>query len=100
MDEADVRKIADGRVLTGEQALAVGLVDELGNYHDALAAAGELGGIEGEPKVKHFGDTSSWRHLLGALSDLSKARALHKLLYDFRLAGSEQMLQMPALGAE
>jgi protease IV len=47
----DVRKIADGRVFTGEQALKVGLVDELGNLEDAVKAAAKLSGIRGEPEV-------------------------------------------------
>lgn len=42
MDESTVRALADGRVFTGEQAQQAGLVDEMGNYYDALAYAGEL----------------------------------------------------------
>jgi protease-4 len=52
---AEVRKLADGRVYTGSQAKKVGLVDDLGNYHDALAIAAKAGGIEGEPQVKTYG---------------------------------------------
>ena len=47
----DVRKIADGRVFTGEQALKVGLVDELGNLEDAVKASAKLAGIKGEPEI-------------------------------------------------
>ena len=47
----DVKKIADGRVFTGEQALEVGLIDELGSLEDAIQSAAELAGIEGEPVV-------------------------------------------------
>ncbi|MEW6054016.1 MAG: signal peptide peptidase SppA [Nitrospirota bacterium] len=47
----DVKKIADGRIYTGEQALAAGLVDELGNLEDAVKAAAKLSGIKGEPVV-------------------------------------------------
>jgi protease-4 len=47
----DVKKIADGRIYTGEQALKVGLVDELGNLEDAVQAAAKLSGIKGEPVV-------------------------------------------------
>jgi len=32
----DVKKIADGRIYSGRQAKKIGLVDELGSYHDAL----------------------------------------------------------------
>jgi protease IV len=47
----DVKKIADGRVFTGEQAKALGLVDVLGNLEDAVAEAGRMGKIPGEPRV-------------------------------------------------
>lgn len=47
----DVRKIADGRVFTGKQAKALGLVDELGNLQDAIKSASKLAGIKGEPEV-------------------------------------------------
>jgi protease-4 len=47
----DVKKIADGRIFTGEQALKTGLIDELGNLEDAVHAAAKLSGIKGEPAV-------------------------------------------------
>ena len=47
----DVKKLADGRIFTGEQALKVGLVDELGNIEDAIRTAARLSGIKGEPVV-------------------------------------------------
>jgi protease-4 len=51
MDDAAVRKLADGRVYTGQEAKAGGLVDELGTYQDAIAAAARMAGIAGEPKL-------------------------------------------------
>jgi len=47
----DVQKIADGRIFTGEQALKIGLIDEIGNLEDAVKVAGKLSGIKGEPEV-------------------------------------------------
>lgn len=47
----DVRKIADGRVFTGEQALKIGLVDQLGTLQDSIRTAARLAGISGEPQV-------------------------------------------------
>jgi protease-4 len=47
----EVMKIADGRIFTGEQAKALGLVDALGNLEDAVADAARMGKISGEPKV-------------------------------------------------
>jgi protease-4 len=51
MDEAVVQNLADGRVYSGEQALGLGLVDQLGNFQDAIALAAEKAGITGEPRV-------------------------------------------------
>ncbi len=41
-------EITDGRIMTGRQALEVGLVDDTGNIDDALLKAAELGGIDAE----------------------------------------------------
>jgi protease-4 len=45
----DVQRIADGRIFTGEQALSLKLIDELGTLDDAVRKAGKMAGIEGEP---------------------------------------------------
>jgi protease-4 len=44
----DVEAVADGRIITGEAAQALGLVDRLGNYEDAVQWAAELAGLSGE----------------------------------------------------
>ncbi len=51
LDPDAVALLADGRVFTGRQALALGLVDTLGTLEDAIAIAAELGGITGKPKT-------------------------------------------------
>lgn len=45
LDPAEVSKMADGRIFSGEQARDLGLIDELGNFYDAVALAARLGGI-------------------------------------------------------
>jgi len=47
----EVRKIADGRIFTGEQAKTNGLVDDLGTLEDAIKTAATLAGIKEEPVV-------------------------------------------------
>ena len=47
----EVMPVADGRIMTGEQALALGLVDEMGNLEDAVRYAAARGGIKGEPRI-------------------------------------------------
>jgi protease-4 len=51
LSEDEIRKISDARILSGEQALELRLVDELGNLEDAIDKAAELAGISGEPRV-------------------------------------------------
>jgi protease IV len=48
---ATVAAIADGRIYSGEQALAHKLVDKLGTLQDAIDEAARLGGIKGEPQL-------------------------------------------------
>jgi protease-4 len=51
MNTDAVRQVSDGRVFTGKQAKALGLVDELGTLRDAVAYAGTLAKLTGEPKM-------------------------------------------------
>lgn len=51
MEESAVRAIADGRIFSGQQAKEAGLVDQLGGFRDAVAKAGSLAGIEGDPQL-------------------------------------------------
>ncbi|MGQ0563222.1 MAG: signal peptide peptidase SppA [Gemmatimonadota bacterium] len=44
-------QVIDGRVLSGRQALQRGLIDRLGNFNDAVAAAGRMAGLGDEPKL-------------------------------------------------
>ena len=48
MPKAAVRKIADGSVFTGRQAIKLGLVDKTGSMQDALRAAADDAGIKGD----------------------------------------------------
>ncbi|MEW6542845.1 MAG: signal peptide peptidase SppA [Nitrospirota bacterium] len=64
LDVRDVQPLADGRIFTGRQAVAAKLVDELGDLEDAIRLAGEMGGIEGEPKVVEPKRRFSIRELL------------------------------------
>jgi len=53
LPEARVREIAEGRIYTGRRARELKLIDELGGFDDAVAAAWELSGQSGEPKVQY-----------------------------------------------
>ena len=51
LPEAEVRAIADGRIFTGQQALALKLVDQMGDLEYSIRAAATLAGIKGKPFV-------------------------------------------------
>jgi protease-4 len=98
MDLEQARELADGRIFTGEQAQDAGLIDELGGFTDAVKVAGELGGIEGEPKIRDIGGGTSFLDLMGAQSKAiarDAARdAMVDVLRDMRVEDAEEMLQM------
>jgi protease IV len=87
MEMEEVRRLADGRVWTGAQALELGLIDQLGDFHDAVYAAAEAVGIRGEPVIirpeRHrrtlldvvFSDASEW------LPDRAKLMQTHVGFY-------------------
>jgi protease IV len=60
LPESEVRELADGRIFSGNQALAGKLVDQLGDSQDAVELAGKLAGIQGKPKVRRDVDSSRW----------------------------------------
>jgi len=51
MDIEAVRVLADGRVFTGRDAREKKLVDEIGNFQDAVDLTASLAGIEGKPNL-------------------------------------------------
>ena len=64
MEVAQVRTLADGRIFTGRQALAVDLVDRLGTLQDAIQLAADLAGITEEPTVIEVEPRFSLRDLI------------------------------------
>lgn len=81
MPVEQLKKLAGGRVYSGRQAKANGLVDELGTLHDAIAEAKKMAGIDADKEVKIkslpepedffeslFGDTDAEREVAVRLS--------------------------------
>jgi protease-4 len=75
-----VRPVADGRVLTGEEAKERGLVDQLGNFYDAVELAKTEAKLSGEPVLVYPPDDRA-RFLeqlmggaAGAVADAVEAR--------------------------
>ena len=74
MSLEDVRVLATGEVYSGEQALALGLVDRLGTLNDAIDIAAELGGIEDpDIDIKQSGG-GMFGGLLGMIEQFSGIR--------------------------
>lgn len=65
---AQVKPFADGRVLTGSQALAAGLIDELGGLRDAARRCAQLAGksVPPEPRLESMTQPSVLETLLGS----------------------------------
>jgi len=51
MKTQEARKLADGRIFTGRQALKLKMVDELGGLEDVIRKMGEELGIPGRPHI-------------------------------------------------
>ncbi|NLB52690.1 MAG: signal peptide peptidase SppA [Syntrophomonadaceae bacterium] len=59
-----LREIADGRVLTGQQALELGLVDSLGNYYDAIKVAEKMADLPEGTRVEIIGSQNFFDRLM------------------------------------
>jgi len=67
MDEAAVRALAEGQVFSGEKALELGLIDQLGSIEDGVSAAQKLQGLE-SAKIVRYRTESALDLLLGRVS--------------------------------
>jgi protease-4 len=86
----EVERLAQGRVYTGRQALALGLVDRLGGARAALEEARALAGITGDHRLVHVGVPRGWTGMLRG--EGASASALDALL--------EPLLELAALSRE
>ena len=74
--DADLRRIADGRIYTAPQALKLGLIDALGYFDDAFAKARDMASLKSAKLVSYtyFPKTKS-NIYAGRLGDLSPVDA-------------------------
>ena len=70
-----VREIAKGRVWTGAQAKALGLVDELGGFYQAVDKAKTLAGLTGETHLKRMTPSEGTFDLLQKVLGVSATSA-------------------------
>ena len=94
-----VDKIGKGRVWTGAQARDLGLVDEVGDFSRAVAAAKELAKIDTKTKVKlaRFPEEIPWwkRWLSEDRSQADLVRGVGTELRRLVRAGSTVQARMP-----
>lgn len=64
ISRAELVKIADGRIMDGRHAKELGLVDELGNYYEAIAIAQEMSGLSQKSEVEVLNKPGIWDSLL------------------------------------
>lgn len=64
MSEAEVRKVADGRIMNGRQAIEAGLADESGKVTDVIAAMKEDHDLQ-NATVFEYTTQESWTSLFG-----------------------------------
>ena len=93
LELAQVKKFADGRVLTGAEAKDLGLVDQLGNFYDAVELAKQEAKLTGEPHLVYPPEERSRfiEDLLGGAAS-AMADAVHA-----RLSRDAQAAQAPGL---
>lgn len=84
--------LADGRIFSGRQALAVKLVDDLGGLQDAVSIAGRLAGMEGKPAVVYATKkkTTLWKYLMESAA-LALSGKIHDGIAESR--GAQYLLQ-------
>ncbi len=67
LDIETVKKIADGRIYTGKQALENGLIDQLGYLEDAINIAKKLSGLE-EATIIRYERYHGFADIIGLMS--------------------------------
>jgi protease-4 len=83
-----VRRIADGRVITGAEAKELGLVDALGNFYDAVDLAMKEAGLEGKPNLVYPREerTRIFEQLVGRAADAAADAVAGRVAREARLA--------------
>jgi protease IV len=73
MEFDKVKRLADGRIYTGLQAKEIGLVDNIGNFYDAVDDIKKLLNIKGKPNLIYTEKPFSFsKWFFSSMSDFSK----------------------------
>ena len=87
MTEAEVKKVADGRIMNGRQAIEAGLADEYGKASDVIAAMKEDYNLQ-DATVFEYTSLDSWTSMLGVkagnmFGSTIESELIGKLLNDY-----------------
>lgn len=81
MSVQDLKKVASGRVWTGTQAQAHGLVDVLGDFDDAVAIAANRANVTGDFKLRYYPIQKSFlQEWLSGMEESAESQALQNEL--------------------
>lgn len=87
LDIERVREIAKGRIWTGEDAVELGLVDELGGYAEALDQVRDILGLEKDAPIRlrrYPAERSTWEAFFRPPAESSDSAVLRSALQSLR----------------
>jgi protease-4 len=89
--------LADGRILSGKQALEAKFVDEIGYFDDAVEKAKELGGIKNKKaKVVRYVVPFSWQNVFRMFGQNDRAKIQLELMPSQLKLQSGKLYFLPA----
>ena len=88
MSEADVKKVADGRILGGTKALEAGLIDDIGDEEATIAALRADYGLEDAQLFEYTTEMGGWQSYLGVkigsfIGPSAEEKMLMKIMSDY-----------------
>ncbi|MGH7481405.1 MAG: signal peptide peptidase SppA [Longimicrobiales bacterium] len=89
----EVRRLADGRIMSGRQAVEAGLIDRTGNLDDAIELAGRMAGLGEDPAVRYPPEQDM--RLLDLLLGRGTASLVGALGIPFQRVGPQLMFVTP-----
>ncbi len=92
----DIEELAAGRVFTGQQALELGLVDQLGGLSDALAHAAKKAGLGRDYETYLLPKASGLKELVGLIQQLMSEDGEDE--FEVALAAHLGRASLPRLG--
>lgn len=93
MSSDDIKKIAEGRVWSGKQALKIGLIDDIGNLQRAVNSAAQMAHISNYSTVVYPKAKDSFTQMMEVLSGTSTEDVLLKQVHQLQNQLKQSNLQ-------